>query len=73
MGDNNFRESIIKKWEEKTGCKHSATVEINEGQWLPYYDHRFVKDLIDYCEILYNRQQDAKGSLNDILTLLDKE
>jgi hypothetical protein len=69
MDLTDFGRDLIKRWEHKTGCLHRGDIEISEGNILPYFDHRFVKDLIDYAEILFNRHQDVKSKLVDVLKI----
>ncbi len=66
MDLTNYGRSLVDKWEKSTGQKHKGQVEIQPGAILPYYDHRFVADLLGLAEILYNRSNKLKKELIDI-------
>jgi len=60
MDTTPYGEELIDRWEKATGQMHKGHVEVAKGAILPYYDHRFVADLMSRVEKLHDRSEKLK-------------
>lgn len=61
-----FLNKMAKKWEQTTGLKHKAKIEINPDKFIEYYDHGFIKQIALYAEELHHQNRDQFEALRGI-------
>ena len=65
---------LIKKWEDKKGRAACIDVPLVEGKAnMPYWDHDFVNDLLNYVEILKKKIDTHERGLLQLRVALKKE
>ncbi len=62
-----FQQSLLEKWETKHKLKARGELEMTEDAIMPYWDDKFVRDLLAYTEVLYLRSEELKKGSEECL------
>lgn len=48
---------MIKKWEDHYKKHHMGKIEIDKDKSIPYYDHKFVEDMLEFAVTMANKAE----------------
>lgn len=63
-------EERIARWEKINERSHMGNIELNPGQYLIYYDEKFVRDIIAGYEIIAKENESMKQYLRNLKEIL---